>query len=120
MSFSVPLWLCYNVTSLICDWRIQIEHLHNIKRTLFVAAKAQGIPRDDVLLHVDNTDSTLLHLAVESGVAKVLNYNGRGNMHAERQTSKRRIINVVFPLPERNANLKETGRELTTRKPKQN
>lgn len=36
-----------------------------------IAAKGQGIPRDDVLLHVDNTDSTLLHLAVESGVAKV-------------------------------------------------
>ena len=40
-------------------------------KTLFVAAKGQGISRDDVLLHVDNTDSTLLHLAVESGVAKV-------------------------------------------------
>ena len=40
-------------------------------QTLFVAAKGQGISRDDVLLHVDNTDSTLLHLAVESGVAKV-------------------------------------------------
>ena len=40
-------------------------------RYCYNAAKAQGIPRDDILLHADNTDGTLLHLAVESGVAKV-------------------------------------------------
>ena len=40
-----------------------------------IEAKGQGIPRDDILLHVDNADSTLLHLAVESGVAKVININ---------------------------------------------
>ena len=40
------------------------------------AAKAQGIPRDDILLHADNTDGTLLHLAVESGVAKVQKWIG--------------------------------------------
>lgn len=39
---------------------------------LFNHSKGQGISRDDLLLHVDNTDSTLLHLAVESGVAKVV------------------------------------------------
>ena len=40
---------------------------------ILIAAKGQGILRDDILHHVDNTDSTLLHLAVESGVAKVHN-----------------------------------------------
>ncbi|KAJ7374941.1 Transient receptor putative cation channel sub A member 1 [Desmophyllum pertusum] len=39
---------------------------------LFHYSKGQGIPRDDILLHVDNTDSTLLHLAVESGTARVV------------------------------------------------
>ena len=39
-----------------------------------IAAKGQGLPRDDILLHADNTDSTLLHLAVESGVAKVIDH----------------------------------------------
>ena len=34
-------------------------------------AKTLGIPRDDILLEVDNDGSSLLHLAVESGVAKV-------------------------------------------------
>ncbi|KAK2559776.1 Transient receptor potential cation channel subfamily A member 1 [Acropora cervicornis] len=42
---------------------------HNAK---ILAPKGQGIPREDILLHVDNADSTLLHLAVESGVAKVV------------------------------------------------
>ncbi|XP_078365223.1 transient receptor potential cation channel subfamily A member 1-like isoform X2 [Oculina patagonica] len=45
---------------------------YDVMVCLFHYAKGQGIPRDDILLHVDNTDSTLLHMAVESGVAKVV------------------------------------------------
>ncbi|XP_058971642.1 transient receptor potential cation channel subfamily A member 1 isoform X2 [Pocillopora verrucosa] len=45
---------------------------YDVMVCLFHYSKGQGISRDDVLLHVDNTDSTLLHLAVESGVAKVV------------------------------------------------
>lgn len=45
---------------------------YDVMVCLFHYSKGQGIPRDDILLHVDNTDSTLLHLAVESGVAKVV------------------------------------------------
>ena len=36
-----------------------------------IVAKGQGIPRDDLLLEVDNQGSTLLHMGVESGTAKV-------------------------------------------------
>lgn len=45
---------------------------YDVMVCLFHYSKGQGIPRDDILLHADNTDSTLLHLAVESGVAKVV------------------------------------------------
>ncbi|KAM7438709.1 Transient receptor putative cation channel subfamily A member 1 [Porites harrisoni] len=45
---------------------------YDVMVCLFHYSKAQGIPRDDILLHADNTDGTLLHLAVESGVAKVV------------------------------------------------
>lgn len=52
----------------------------------WIAAKGQGIPRDDILLHADNTDSTLLHLAVESGVAKVINMATTNVLHHELQS----------------------------------
>ncbi|XP_074616344.1 transient receptor potential cation channel subfamily A member 1-like isoform X1 [Acropora palmata] len=45
---------------------------YDVMVCLFQNSKGQGIPREDILLHVDNADSTLLHLAVESGVAKVV------------------------------------------------
>ena len=35
-----------------------------------LAAKAQGVPKEDFLTEVDNQGSTLLHMAVESGTAK--------------------------------------------------
>ena len=46
------------------------------RKTSFHLARSRGLPRDDLLLDVDNDGSTLLHLAVESGVAKVGQFFG--------------------------------------------
>ena len=65
----------------------------------FFPAKGQGIPRDDVLLHVDNTDSTLLHLAVESGVAKVHNRLFTTGSAFMGSTKKIMLLNSYICLP---------------------
>ncbi|CAH3153557.1 unnamed protein product, partial [Porites evermanni] len=73
------LLLQYNAKLLSRDHKAMTPIAHaalhgsyDVMVCLFHYSKAQGIPRDDILLHADNTDGTLLHLAVESGVAKVV------------------------------------------------
>ncbi|XP_048576796.1 transient receptor potential cation channel subfamily A member 1 isoform X3 [Nematostella vectensis] len=45
---------------------------YDVMISLFHHAKCQGIPKDDLLFEVDGVGSTLLHLAVESGSARVV------------------------------------------------